>query len=43
MRYPCIMQDDDSGLYFVAESTGPTSWRYHRRWWRAAVELWFGV
>jgi len=39
MSYPCIMRDDDSGLYFVAESTGPRSWRYHRFWLLAFVEL----
>lgn len=39
MKYPCIMQDDDSRLYFVAESTGPRSWRYHRFWLRAWWEL----
>lgn len=37
--YPCIMHDDDSGLYFVAGETGPVSWRYHKRWWRAFFEL----
>jgi hypothetical protein len=37
------MQDDDSGLYFVAEATGPQSWRYHKSWWRALAELLFGV
>ena len=31
-RYPCVMQDDESGYWFVAESTGPVSWKYHR--WR---------
>ncbi len=25
MKYPCIMRDDENGLYFVAESTGPRS------------------
>lgn len=38
MRYPCILRDEDSGMYFVAESTGPRSWRYHRTWWRALIE-----
>jgi len=39
MRYPCILRDDESGLYFVAEASGPATWRYYRSWWRALVEL----
>lgn len=40
MKYPCIMRDDASGFYFVATSTGPLSWKYHRFRWQAALELW---
>jgi hypothetical protein len=40
MKYPCVMHDDESGRYFVAGSTGPVSWRYHRYWWQALLELW---
>lgn len=43
MTYPCILRDADSGLYFVADSTGPCSWRYHRFWLRAVIELLTGV
>lgn len=39
MTYPCIMRDDSSGLYFVAESTGPRTWRFHRYRWCAWIEL----
>jgi hypothetical protein len=39
MTYPCIMRDDETGLWFVAESTGPRSWRYHRWWIMAWWEL----
>lgn len=39
MRYPCILQDEDSGLYFVAETTGPRSWRYHRSRFTAWLEM----
>lgn len=37
--YPCILQDENSGYWFIAESTGPRSWRYHRTWLRAWFEL----
>jgi hypothetical protein len=39
LTYPCIMQDDESGMYFIAGSTGPRSWRYHHRWWGAWWEM----
>lgn len=38
MRYPCILRDEDSGLYFVAGETGPSTWRYHASCWRALIE-----
>jgi hypothetical protein len=39
MKYPCIMRDQHSGLYFVAGETGPMSGRHHRSYWRAVLEL----
>jgi hypothetical protein len=43
LKYPCVMRDDDSQLYFVAESTGPRSWIYYRWWLRAWIELHTGL
>ena len=40
MRFPRILRDEASDCYFVAGPTGPTTWRYHRSWWRALFELW---
>lgn len=40
LKYPCVMQDAEGGGWFVAESTGPVTWRYHRWRWLAILELW---
>jgi len=38
-RYPRVMRDLATDWWFVAGSTGPVSWRYHKHRWSARVEL----
>jgi len=43
-KYPRLMRDDPadgsrSRGWFVAEASGPATWRYHDARWKAVVEL----